>query len=1014
MRTKEPRKSESKRKTRKRILKSVLAIVVVLIALVVFLVPVFVSSEKGRKAILAKINSVIDGQMDFATLSMGWFKGLKVTGISFKDGSGRTSVKVKQIVTKPHYGSILTGGLSFGETIVDKPRVEINLKGRQTEKAKALRQGTSVGKRAQTIGLPIKKVDLVVNEGNLKVSGAKAETVEFSEINSRVNLRPPGQQTNFDIDMAVVDGAKESKISVAGQITPQRRTGWSLKGTSGDLTIEVNDLDVGSLGPIFALAGVEVQAKGRISVDLKSKIRDGKVENIDGTIKGRDLDVTSPGLAGDRLKTSRLDADIKLHRQKEMINVEKLRIQSDWAKLRITGTVPTTFRSLAEFLEANSNLKGSFECNVAALASQMPRTLGIKEGMEITSGQFSGNVETFTKNGQREIYGSGSLVGLAGVVGGKRIALSEPVRATVEITSHKTGVKFDRLDLSSAFCKINCTGSTELVKYNANVDLGKLQAELGQFIDIGPYRIAGEVFSKGTLSGDKKEINVVGSSVAKNLRVSSTDGTSAFEPMADISFSVVAEPASDIINVDFVKVSASFGQVSIKDAPLPLSKEAKKSLNLPISAKVDLQKLQPFVVLLASFPEEMQLAGVAESEISISSKKDSYRIVTDATKIKNLRLSYPGRQPFVQDQVLFVFDGDYSPTENNWAVRRLELISPDIKIKGDFEKDVQNGKTKLQGRLDCEYDWSAVSTVVGPFLPPGLKLEGKRKDTITFSSKYPTGQTEKLLANLNTKASLGFDRAHYMGLNLGPTDVNVQIKNGLMTIAPFSTRVNNGKFNFAGGIDFKQKPTLLRTPGPIEIIKDVQINDETTRKLLMYVNPIFANSFNVSGVANFSCERLAIPLAGANKDDIEVIGTISIRKLRLQTSDLLGQILSVAGTGLRGEEITVHPTRFVLQNGFIRYDDMQMDIGDNPVNFRGVIGLDKSLNMTVTLPYTLKGRTARVDKETVGRRITLPLRGTVDKPELDVKKLLEEQLKKELERQLGEKLREGLEGLFKK
>ena len=86
---------------------------------------------------------------------------------------------------------------------------------------------------------------------------------------------------------------------------------------------------------------------------------------------------------------------------------------------------------------------------------------------------------------------------------------------------------------------------------------------------------------------------------------------------------------------------------------------------------------------------------------------------------------------------------------------------------------------------------------------------------------------------------------------------------------------------------------------------------------------------------------------------------------------------------------------------------MQMDIGDNPVNFKGVIGLDNSLEMSVTLPYTTEGRTIRVGSQSA-RRITLPITGTVDNPKLDVGKLLENQLKQELE----EQLRKGLEDIF--
>jgi hypothetical protein len=287
-------------------------------------------------------------------------------------------------------------------------------------------------------------------------------------------------------------------------------------------------------------------------------------------------------------------------------------------------------------------------------------------------------------------------------------------------------------------------------------------------------------------------------------------------------------------------------------------------------------------------------------------------------------------------------------------------------------------------------------------------MAGKRQDTINFFSEYPAGQPDQLLANLNSKAKIGFDKAQYMGLYFGPTEVDIQIRNGLLDIAPFTTAVNNGQLSFAGRADFKQKPTLLKTPGPIEVAKNIQINKETTDKLLMYVNPIFANAVDVSGLANFSCQKLAIPLAKGAKNDIEVIGTISANKLQLQTSDLLGQILTIAGGSAR-EELTIHPTNFALQKGFLRYDNMQVDVGNNPVNFKGVIGLDKSLDMTVTLPYTTSGRTARVDRETTGDRITLPLKGTVTKPELDTAKLLEQQLQKQLE----EQLRKGLEDILR-
>jgi hypothetical protein len=230
-----------------------------------------------------------------------------------------------------------------------------------------------------------------------------------------------------------------------------------------------------------------------------------------------------------------------------------------------------------------------------------------------------------------------------------------------------------------------------------------------------------------------------------------------------------------------------------------------------------------------------------------------------------------------------------------------------------------------------------------------------------------------------------------------------------LNIAPFATTVNEGQFNFAGGADFKQSPSLFKAAKPMQIVKDIKINDATTKKLLKYVNPIFADAVNVSGIANFNCEQLAVPLSAEAKNEAVVIGTISMNQVRLETSDLLGQILTIAGGSARGTVLTMHPTRLVLQKGVLRYDDMQIDVGDNPINFKGAIGLDKSLDMTVTLPYTTEGRTARVGGATRGARIALPLKGTVDKPQLDTDKLLELQLKEQGE----ELLRKGLEEIFK-
>jgi hypothetical protein len=303
-------------------------------------------------------------------------------------------------------------------------------------------------------------------------------------------------------------------------------------------------------------------------------------------------------------------------------------------------------------------------------------------------------------------------------------------------------------------------------------------------------------------------------------------------------------------------------------------------------------------------------------------------------------------------------------------------------------------------------DWAAVAPLASAFVPGQLTITGQRQIAINFTSTYPANEPNGLLAHLNSQASLGFDRVTYMGFDCGSTQLDLHAQDGLMTIGPVSTTVNNGKLNFTGNANFRQSPAVLAAPTLQHVAQGIQINEQTAQTLLKYVNPIFADAVSVSGTANFDVQQMAIPLLGSHaRDQAQLNGTIWIDQLQLGASGILNQILGVVGQSTRGQVLTIHPTVLVLEKGVLRYDDMQIDLGQNPVNFRGSIGLDGTLNMTVVLPYTLTGRLVRVGQPEMKDRIVVPLTGTVDKPQLNLQNLVKSQLQDQLLKGLGDLLK---------
>jgi len=165
MRAEKNSKTKPRKRTVTKALKLTLVLIVVMIVLVVLLVPAFISSEKGRRMILARINGAITGRADFADLSMSWFKGIKVANLSFNDHAGRVSVEVGQVSAKPAYGSILMGNLSLGKTVIDKPRVEVNLADLRGKPSVTTGRPRAVPVESRSVALPIETLDLVLGLG---------------------------------------------------------------------------------------------------------------------------------------------------------------------------------------------------------------------------------------------------------------------------------------------------------------------------------------------------------------------------------------------------------------------------------------------------------------------------------------------------------------------------------------------------------------------------------------------------------------------------------------------------------------------------------------------------------------------------------------------------------------------------------------------------------------------------------------------------------------------------------
>jgi len=957
----------------KRILKItagiVIALILVIIILVVFIVPAFISSESGKRFILSKANAAGAGDINFSKLSMSWFKGINVTDMTFKSPEKGVAVAVKDISTKPAYAALLGGNIVLEQTVIDQPRVEIDANKMKEEQTRAGKPSDK--EKEEPSNIQLKELDLTVKDGDVKIRDNRT-SVEITKINSKIDLQDSGRNTKFDINSNISGDGTVSALNANGQYKTDKN--WDFDKTSGDVSIEVNNLGLASLESILAIAGVDVNANGTLSADIKGKLNNGIIENLTGNINGRNVEYSGPGLSGDKIKTSALDVQSKINQTGKLINIQQLIVSTDWLKADATGAVPASKDAFTDFMkpDSKSEIKGNLNGDLPAIAAMLPNTLGLDPNIKVTSGKLTGDVRTITETGVKMLEGHMTIDGLAGNVSGKPVSITQPVKANAKISGQNNKIRYENIDITSSFANINGSGDISEFESNAQIDLARFSSEIGQFFELDKYKISGQVNATAHITNNENTAIFKCQSTINNLKANPAPDVLINEPNDTIDALAAIDKKTNVLLVKYFNANTSVGNFSVTETKIPLKKGVKEGISLNASIKdMDLAKVKPYLVMTKTISKDVQLGGIVNSEATLGFRNGNYSINTTSTKITNLLVKAPNKEAFRQNPINIIIDAEVNPTTKALLVNNAEITSPEIKIKGNLRQNIEGNNSSIQGNAKLDYDWKAIIGLLSPFLPE-LKIEGKRQDTINFSSNYPTNDTNQMLANLNAQAKVGFDKASYKGLNLGATNVDIKAEKGYLTIPPFKTTVNNGEFNFGGSADLRKKPAIFRTPGPMQIIKNVQLNVDIANKMLFILNPIFSGTSSISGIANLDCNEFAVPVVGGTDKDYNIAGTISLSDVRMPPTSILGALLTA--TRASGSVMQVKPTAFTVRDGYLQYTNMELDAGGMPINFTGKIPIDPNKNI----------ETCNVKAAGIAAAIT----GTPSHPKLDIGKTL--------------------------
>ncbi|MCG3181587.1 MAG: hypothetical protein BIFFINMI_03985 [Phycisphaerae bacterium] len=385
---------------------------------------------------------------------------------------------------------------------------------------------------------------------------------------------------------------------------------------------------------------------------------------------------------------------------------------------------------------------------------------------------------------------------------------------------------------------------------------------------------------------------------------------------------------------------------------------------------------------------------------------------------------------------------------DSWTFERLAVSSvnklADGEAAGSLTDLKQTKLLQLKGKMAIR--GSALQTFLGDQWPEGLTFtEGRPSE---FALNWP--MYLKFDAAAMLKVAPDWARIDYKGLVVGSPSppIELTLNHGKMVIPLTSAPANNGKLNWEGHVDLQSvrrftvpaltdpktgvrhpaqtltepiawltitpkaaPPEFAPLPGPVGVpapppepptlalVQDVEINQEMSRNFLQSI-PVLWRAREAHGVMTLKLDKADMPLDGralkARDLDSVLSGRLSMRHLVIR-GGLMGSLDTALGTKVEGEEGTLLEQPLLMKSGRFYVQSLTMDFGGRKLTFDGWVGLDDTMEMSVTLLVTADllqkyaGTWKFIGKDLItylgDAPITVPLKGTPGDPQLDTSKL---------------------------
>ena len=317
---------------------------------------------------------------------------------------------------------------------------------------------------------------------------------------------------------------------------------------------------------------------------------------------------------------------------------------------------------------------------------------------------------------------------------------------------------------------------------------------------------------------------------------------------------------------------------------------------------------------------------------------------------------------------------------------------------GQIQDVMEQREADISGSV--HYDMHHIVQSLRGYLGPGVEILGQKQSPFNLRGSLKTSDSRRTTSAIPhtvvVDATFSWDAGSAYGLTLGDAEMHAQLAKQIVSFTPIKVQVNDGHLRCTPQLTFQQNsPMLIIQPGTL--LDRVSITREMCSEWLKYVAPLLADATRIDGQMSVSLDHARVPIENSNESDVLGMATIHSGSVRpgplaepfinvVRTIRRVARRGPLSGIDSNDPRITTSEQQvtFHLIDGRVYHRNMRVQLGDMPIHTFGSVGLDETLDIVAELqiPDTWI-REDSILSSWKGKVIQLPIRGTLDDPDID-------------------------------